>query len=212
LGDVDPTRAGYDAVAVPYATRFRDELRHKPLDRALLDTFAEQVARDRPVADIGCGPGHVTRYLHERGLDVVGIDLSPRMVDVARRDNPGVHFRTGDMLDLGDAPSTYAGIIAFYSLIHVPPASLPTALAEFRRVLTANGLLLLSFHIGTETRHLDEWWEQPVALDFHFFEVSEMRAALTDAGFLTFATLEREPIPEIEVETRRAYLLSRCVR
>ncbi|HJY25727.1 MAG TPA: class I SAM-dependent methyltransferase, partial [Actinomycetes bacterium] len=90
MGNVDATRAGYDAVAEPYASRFRDELRHKPVDRALLSAFAEQVRRERPVADIGCGPGQVTRFLHESGLDVVGMDLSPRMVEVARRDNPGL--------------------------------------------------------------------------------------------------------------------------
>jgi SAM-dependent methyltransferase len=210
LGNVEATRAGYDAVAEPYATRFRDELRGKPLDRALLDAFAEQVARARPVADIGCGPGHATRYLHDRGIDVVGIDLSPGMVEVARRDHPGVEFRTGDMLGLEQRAGTYSGIVAFYSIIHVPRALLPTALAELRRVLIADGLLLLSFHIGTETRHLDEWWEQRVSLDFHFFEVSEMQAALRQAGFLPIATLEREPIPEIEAETRRAYVLSRA--
>ncbi len=131
------------------------------------------------------------------------------MIEIARHDNPGLEFRTGDMLQLDDPPSAYSGIVAFYSIIHVPRPSLPAAFAEFRRVLTDAGVLLLSFHIGNETRHLDEWWSQQVSLDFHFFEVSDVTAALSDAGFVTAAVIEREPIADVEVETRRAYLLCR---
>jgi SAM-dependent methyltransferase len=162
------------------------------------------------VADIGCGPGQVTRFLHESGLDVVGMDLSPRMVEVARRGNPGLEFRAGSMLRVDEPAGSYAGIVAFYSIIHVPRASLPDAFAEFRRILIDDGLLLLSFHIGSETRHLDEWWERSVSLDFHFFEVPDVQAALADAGFVATAIVERQAIPDVEVETRRAYLF--CMR
>jgi trans-aconitate methyltransferase len=97
----------YDAVADEYARRIADELAHKPFDRELLDRFAERVGTRRRVCDVGCGPGHVARYLHERGVDVFGLDLWPRMVEIARRLNPDIDFVVGDMQAL--ASVTRAG-------------------------------------------------------------------------------------------------------
>src|SRR4051812_8617278 len=96
-------QTGYDSIAEEYAAQFFHELDHKPLDRALLESFAELVRDRGPVADIGCGPGQIGRYLHDRGLDVVGIDLSAGMVALAQRLSPEMTFRQGSMLAL-DVP------------------------------------------------------------------------------------------------------------
>ena len=88
----NPLRDGYDAVAVEYAERIFNELDHKPLDRELLARFAERVGSG-PCCDLGCGPGHVARYLHGFGANVTGIDLSARMIELARSLNPGIEFR-----------------------------------------------------------------------------------------------------------------------
>ena len=114
-------QASYDRVAGEYARRIFDELEHKPLDRQLLDRFAAGVRDLGPACDLGCGPGHVARYLHEHGVTVVGVDLSPEMVQTARRLNPGLEFRQGDMRSMGLQDGSWGGIVAFYSLIHVPP-------------------------------------------------------------------------------------------
>jgi 2-polyprenyl-3-methyl-5-hydroxy-6-metoxy-1,4-benzoquinol methylase len=121
----------YDRVAEHYATHFADELAAKPLDRALLNCFAELV--NGPVADIGCGPGNVARYLHDRGVPVVGIDLSEQMVAQARRLNPSLTFRRGTMLDLAIDEAAWGGIVAFYSIIHLEPEELPLAFRQSRR-------------------------------------------------------------------------------
>lgn len=199
-------RAGYDAVATTYAARFGDELAGKPIDRALLDLLAAQT--DGPVADIGCGPGHVTRYLHDRGAHALGLDLSPRMIEVAGRAHPGIHFQVADMRSLPAPDETWGGIVAFYSIIHVPLADLPAVFAEFHRTLRPGGLALLSFHLGSELRHVDEFLDQPVSLDFQFYERAAVEGLLTAAGFVVDAYLERRPYPH-EVETTRAYLLAR---
>src|SRR5215468_6088712 len=149
----DP-RASYDAVADDYASRIAAELERKPFDRMLLDQFAEQVRDLGRVADIGCGPGHVARYLRDRGVDVVGIDLSPRMVECARKLHPAAEFQQADMEALSVPAETWAGIVAFYSLIHVPRERVVATLREFRRVLRPRGLLLVAFHIGADVVHL----------------------------------------------------------
>lgn len=202
-------QAGYDRVAGEYAARIFDELAHKPLDRERLDRFAERAGPLGRVCDLGCGPGQVARYLHERGTDVFGVDLSAEMVAQARRLSPAIEFREGSMRALELPDAALGGIAAFYSLIHIPRAELITVLQELRRVLCPNGLLLLAFHIGDQTVHLDEWWGQMVSIDFLFFQRSEIEQCLLQAGFVIDESLEREPYPEVEHPSRRAYILAR---
>ncbi|MGK5531573.1 class I SAM-dependent methyltransferase [Streptomyces sp. URMC 129] len=201
-------RRSYDTVAEEYRDRIGDELAHKPQDRALLAAVVEQAGDGAPVADLGCGPGHVAGWLAGRGARPVGIDLSPAMVAIARRDHPGVEFREGDLLRLPAADGEFAAAVALYSVIHLTPAELPAAFAETRRVLRPSGLLLVAFHVGSEVRHLTEWWDHAVDVDFHFLEQDTVAGHLTAAGFTVEATLERAPHPR-EAETRRAYLLAR---
>jgi SAM-dependent methyltransferase len=202
-------QASYDAVADEYVRRIADELQHKPLDRALLDRFADATRKHGPVCDMGCGPGHVARYLKERGVDVVGYDLSPGMVEAARLLNPEITFHQADMTALDHADESWAGVVAFYSLIHIPRPAIVPALCELRRILQPGGLLLSAFHIGDETLHLDEWWEQKVNVDFFFFQPEEMASELQAAGFEIEEIIEREPYPEVEHQSRRAYMFAR---
>jgi SAM-dependent methyltransferase len=205
--DEDKTRASYDRVAAEYARRLDDELDHKPLERRLLAEFAGRVAGR--IADVGCGPGHVAAYLRERGADVVGLDLSAAMVEQARALHPGVAFEQADMRALPLEDGALGGIVALYSLIHIPRGEVATVLREFRRVLRPGGLLLVGFHVGEEIRHVDEFFGEPVDLDFIFFTTEEMAGYLAAAAFALEETIAREPYPEVEVQTRRAYLSAR---
>jgi SAM-dependent methyltransferase len=202
-------QTSYDRVADEYVRRIFDELARKPLDRQLLDRFAASVRDVGPACDMGCGPGHVARYLHQQGVVVSGVDLSPAMVELARQLTPGVEFQQGDMLALAAPDGAWAGIAAFYSIIHVPRENLAQALGELRRVLRPGGLLLLAFHIGEDTMHLDEWWGQRVSVDFHFFRSDEMAGYLRAAGFEIEEIVEREPYPDVEHQSRRSYIFAR---
>jgi SAM-dependent methyltransferase len=207
----DP-RTSYDAVADDYTARVAAELQHKPFDRLFLDQFAERVRDFGWVADIGCGPGHVACYLHDRGVRVVGIDLSPRMIECARKLHPTIEFQQTDMEALPVPNETWAGLVAFYSLIHVPRERVVATLREFRRVLRPRGLLLLAFHIGAEVVHLDEWWNHRVSIDFVFFRSDEVEGYLTTAGFEVERSTERDPYPpEVEHQSRRGYIVARVV-
>jgi SAM-dependent methyltransferase len=145
-------RAAYDSVAVAYAELFSGALATQPLDRALLAAFAElaRTAGAGPVADLGCGPGHVTAYLHSLGVAVFGLDLSPAMVELARRAYPDLRFDVGSMTALDLADGVLSGVVARYSIIHTPPEALPTVFAEFHRVLAPGGHLLLAFQADDE--------------------------------------------------------------
>jgi SAM-dependent methyltransferase len=199
-------------VAEDYAEHLYDELEKKPFDRKMLDWLSEKVGGLGVICDMGCGPGQVARYLHDRGVETCGVDLSAEMLKQARRLNPGIQFRQGDMLALSNiADDSYGGIAAFYSIIHLQRPSVAAALRELKRVLLPRGVLLLTFHIGRQVIHRDEWWEKKVNLDFIFFETEEVKGYLTAAGFKLEEVIEREPYTEVEYQSRRAYIFARSV-
>ncbi len=207
--DQDEVAGSYDRLAGAYAQRIYDELDGKPFDRALLDRFADQVRGQGVVLDLGCGPGHVARYLHQRDVKVVGVDLSPGMIQTARGRAPEVDFRVGDMrsLDLGDASA--AGAVAFYSLIHFCAAELDRALGEIARVLQPAAPLLVAVHRGSQTVHLEELWAIAIRLDFVFFESQALGGAVRAAGFELVEVLARPAYKGVEAETERIYLWAR---
>ena len=206
----DSTRTSYDAVAAAYVEHLFSELDQKPLDRHLLNRFAEEVRERGTVGDLGCGPGHVARYLHDQGVRTLGIDLSPEMIRRATELSPGLEFRVGDMLDLDLPDASLAGIVALYSVIHFDPPELTLALREFRRVLVPNGVLLLAFHVGDDTLHLDELWGETVSLEFRFLQPSPVIEALQSASFIITESAEREPYEGAEYPSRRCYLFARA--
>jgi len=209
----DPTtkaiRESYDRVAEEYACRLFDELRHKPLDRELLDRFARQVGNRGEVCDMGCGPGHVARYLKDAGAAVFGLDLSPGMLEQARKLNPDITFREGNVLALEIPDGSLAGIAAFYAIVNLSPESLPTVFAEMQRVLAPGGWLLLAFHVGDQVIQEDQLWGFPISMKFRFLQSAAICPQLENAGLAMEEAIEREPYPDVEYPSRRAYIFAR---
>ena len=200
-------QSSYDRIAEEYASRIAGELAHKPLDRMLLDDFAGRVKGAGRVCELGCGPGHVARYLHDRGVDIFGIDLSPGMLEQARKLNPAIEFRQGNMLALDVKDSAWAAIVAFYAIVHIPKTDILQAFREMFRVLQAGGLLFLAFHIGVEVLREENLWGHQVSLDVIFYARKEVERYLNLVGFSIEDSLERDPYtPEVEYQSRRAYI------
>lgn len=187
-----------------YAQKFFDELARKPFDRDLLERFADRCPAGR-VLDIGCGPGHVGRFLSDRGLEVCGVDLSPEMVHAARGLNPGMTFEVGDMRRLPHEDSSIAGITAFYSLIHIPRVEVPGVLRELRRVLMPGGQLLLAVHGGTGKIEADELLGRPARFEATLFETAELAGLVEDAGLRVVDAQQRERY-DFETHSPRVYV------
>ncbi|MEU0204040.1 MULTISPECIES: class I SAM-dependent methyltransferase [unclassified Streptomyces] len=208
------TRASYDAVAEAYAAEHPDSLAGRPLESALLTVFVE-LARvpggsgQAPVADLGSGPGYVAARLHALGLPVFGVDLSPRMVALARRAHPELRFHVGSMTALDLPDRTLGGIVALYSIIHVPDDQLPSVFAEFHRVLMPGAPVLLAFQSGDEGGHLrvTERFGQEISLDYHWRTPDAVAGHLAEGGLELYARVLREP--EGEEQRPRAFLLAR---
>ncbi|MFF2186279.1 class I SAM-dependent DNA methyltransferase [Streptomyces sp. NPDC058155] len=185
-GWLDDTRTSYDTVAASYADLTRHILDESPEERAVLALFADLVRAQGggQVADVGCGTGRVTAHLRQLGVDAFGIDLSPGMIEVARRDNPDLRFDLGSMTDLALADASVTGLVAWYSLIHVPDDEIKSVLAHFKRVLRAGGPLLLSFHVGDEARLKTEGYGgHPMKVHVHRRQNAQLITWLNDAGF-----------------------------
>jgi SAM-dependent methyltransferase len=209
-GKISDVRAGYDAIAEEYARRIYDELRLKPRDRELLDRFAESVRGAGVACDLGCGPGHIARYLQGCGIEVCGMDLSDGMIDCARRLNPGIPFMQGDMRALPVDDDAWAGIAAFYAIVNFERDRLAQPIGEMMRALRPDGKLLLSFHIGEDDSQVEEaLWGLDVTLQFTFFRVSTVAACIRNAGLTIDEIIERDPYPpEVEYQSRRAYIFA----
>jgi SAM-dependent methyltransferase len=202
------TRIAYDIVANDYAELLHDELAAKPFDRAMLDTFAELVHGAR-IADVGCGPGRVTAYLDALGCDAFGVDLSPEMIAVARRSYPQLHFEVGTMTALACDDDCVGGVVAWYSIIHTPPALLPAAFIEFARVLRSGGHLLLAFQVGDECVELRHAYGHDIALDAYRLSPDDIATTLATFGFDVVASLVRAPYG-LE-KTPQAFLIATAV-
>ena len=207
------TRTAYDTVAVNYAEQQNAALDDRPLDRAMLVGFAQLVLGPdgdpdaRAVADLGCGPGHVTAHLRSLGLTARGIDLSPAMVAVARAAHPDLRFDEGSMTALDLPDGVLGGILARYSIIHTPPEQLPVVFAEFHRVLALGGHVLLAFQVGDERVHVQKGYGHDVSLDAYRLSPDTVVELLERAGFEMVARLlcEREE----NEKTPQAHLIAR---
>jgi ubiquinone/menaquinone biosynthesis C-methylase UbiE len=186
---LDKTRIAYDVVAADYHVVLRDELARSTWERAVLGGFAEVV--DGPVVEVGCGPGRITGHLAKLGLDVRGIDLSPRMIDVAREVHPDIPFSVGSLLELDLPDDRLGGLVAWYSLVHTPPRLWPAALAEFFRVLRPGGRVLLGFKAGAEKRALTRGYGHEIDLDVYWLPPQQVADAMTAAGFTETMRLVR---------------------
>lgn len=190
------TRNSYDTVAVSYADQLREALDGKPYLRAALALFADLVqgAGGGPVADVGCGPGHVTAHLGRLGVDVFGIDVSPGMVAVARAEHPELRFEVGSMTALDLAAGSLAGALAFWSLIHVPDDEVPAVLDGFRQVLRPGAPLLIGFHVGEGSRLKTEGYGgHPMRVQVHRRRPAQLGGRLREAGFAVEAELLIDP-------------------
>ena len=209
------TRSAYDTVAVSYAEQLADHLAQQPFDRAALAAYAELVhaaagANAPRVTEIGCGPGRITAHLADLGLSASGIDLSPAMVDEARRRHPGLEFTVGSMTALDLPDHQLDGIVAWYSVIHIPPAAHRTVYAGFHRALKAGGHLLLAFQVGDERREItDAYGHSGLCCDAYRLQPDRVEDDLAASGFTHVARLTRAPVG-LEKQPQ-AYLIARAL-
>jgi len=196
--DLDVVRDSYDRVADSYVrlmeTTGMADIRSEPWLRAAIDAFAASVRGVGPVLDAGCGPGQVTAYLHERGLDVSGVDLSPRMIEHARRLHPECRFSVASTTDLDLAPASLGGILGWWSLFNLPRAVLADVLAMFQRALRPGGQVLVATHVGDrDVQRTEAYGDVPVRWTTHQWRPEALVDLLQQVGLRAVAELRLPP-------------------
>jgi len=203
------TRQAYDLAARKYHDLFHDEMNEKEYDRNLLDGFAGKFSKDALICDAGCGPsGHIGRYVFEKGLPVIGIDLSEKCVESARRNNPGIRFERGDIGRMEFAGETFSGIIAYYSIIDTPKKYVGRIFREFYRVLKPNGYLLVVVKAGNSEGYLPELLGIKTEIYMSLFSEEEISGYFEHGGFhLEF--LEKRTPYGFEINADRIYAIGK---
>lgn len=199
----------YDTVAKEYAEAFFGEHEKKPMDGEMLHRFALEIGDRQPVWDFGCGPGQTSQYLKDLGVEISGLDLSEKLLEQARMTHPEIHFQKGNILGLEFDNSSIAGVAAFYSIVHFSNEQIGIAFNEIFRVLQPGGIFLLTFHVGDKTIRVEEFLGKKVDVDFMFFSTDFIIGDLKKSGFEKIEIIEREPYPEVEYQSKRAYVFAR---
>jgi SAM-dependent methyltransferase len=182
-------RAAHDVLAEFYADRLADTLDHMPAERAVLGLFCDltfTAGLGASIGDIGCGTGRLEPCLAASGLSLRGIDLSPEMIRVARRDYPGFEFDIADLRELPFEDASLAGVVCWYSLMYLVPSDRPAAFSELARVVKSEGYLVTAFKIGdSQVRRGGRSTGLGVEFDVYWLSPDEMERRVTDAGFST---------------------------
>ncbi|TDD16782.1 class I SAM-dependent methyltransferase [Kribbella turkmenica] len=206
--DLDVVRDSYDRVADAYVELNLGDITTYPWLRTAIDGFAGAVKGLGPVLDVGCGPGDLTAYLAGRGLDVSGVDLSPRMIEHATRRHPGHRFSVASATELQPADSSLGGIAAWWSLFNLPRHILPEVLGSFARALVPGGHLIIGTHMGDGEIHRTEAYGAiPVTWTTYLWQPAELWALLAAAGLGEVAELRLHEsvagIPSLVLVARR---------
>lgn len=196
----------WDTVAERYLELFRDELQSKPFDLEILRTFASNLGPGARVCDAGCGPcAHTTRLLADCGLDMTGVDISPRCIDLARLEQPAVSFITADIGAMPFEDNSFDGLLAYYALHYEPRATLSRILREFHRVLRPGARLLVVAKEGSEEGLIPDPLGSGQQVFWSAMSGDDLSAAIESDGFHIVASQLRAPL-QGEIRVRRIYL------
>jgi len=196
----------YNIAAKSYADLCFFELYDKPLDKKLYDLFFERVVNKGTSVEIGCGPGEIANYLKMKGLDIIGIDISDKMIEIAKQLNPFIDYRVGDVFNLNFKDNSVAGIVAPYLIVNFKLDDIPKAFSEINRVLIKKGLFLISFHSGQEEFEINDFFVKGNTIPFTYFNPDTINNIIIECGFKIIEIINRMPY-EGEV-TERTYIFA----
>ncbi len=175
------TRETYDKTAREYA-----RLTYKKgMFRGCLDKFISYLRKGGLVLDVGCGSGRDSKYLANRGMNVIGIDYSEKMLEEARERVKNCKFVKMDMRKLKFGNGNFDGVWAMASLLHVPKKDASSVLLELNRVLKTGGILFISVKEGEGERLVEGVHEEGGKKFFAYYRMGELKEFLEKSGFKT---------------------------
>jgi SAM-dependent methyltransferase len=203
------TRQAYNLLAQKYHDLFHNEMYEKEYDRKFIDSFISRFKKDAVILDAGCGPsGHIGRYIFDKGVQVIGVDLSEKCVEMARQFNPAMQFEIGDIGNLAFEDGLFDGVISYYSIIDTPKNYVHKIFNEFRRVLKPNGYLLVTVKAGATEGYIYHPLGDKVEIYMSLFSEEEISNYYTEAGFLLEFIEKRNPY-DFEISNERIFAIGK---
>ena len=203
------TRHAYNLAAQKYHELFHNELNEKAYDRNLLDSFAGRFVRGSLICDAGCGPSaHMGRYLADKGMNVIGIDISDRCIEMAKALNPDMQFKREDIMKLSFGRDAFDGIISYYSIIHSPKKFIGKIFREFHRVLKPEGYLLVAVKAGLDEGYIHEFLGIQAEIYYSLFREDEIEGYFKKAAFAVEFLDRRNPY-DFEIKNERIFAIGR---
>jgi SAM-dependent methyltransferase len=200
------TRITYNKIADKYQELFWNEMEEKPFDRQYLDAFLASLDKGSVIYDAGCGPGHITRYIFDKGYHIVGIDISEKCIQIAAKENPAIPFECADFLDWQITPNSVDAIISFYSIIYTPKKDINQIIEVFYNALKPNGKILLVLKEGAFEGYQDQILGIQVKSYFCEYRLEEIREILQHNYFNVHSSEIRAPY-EHEINNNRIYII-----
>lgn len=203
------TRNAYNLAADRYHELFHNEMNEKEFDRNLMDGFANRLKPGSLICDAGCGPSaHIGRYLFDKGINVIGVDISDRCIELATQNNPMMQFKCNDIVKMDFDDSIFDGIVAYYSIIHTPKRFVSLLFDEFFRVLKTNGYLLVAVKVGESEEMLTELIGIKTEIYFSLFTRKEIKGYFENSGFVIDSMEQRNPY-DFEIKNERIFAIGK---
>ena len=203
------TRQAYNLAAQKYHDLFHNEMNEKEYDRKLLDSFAARFNKDSVVCDAGCGPSaHIGRYLFDKGIKVIGVDISEKCIEIARITNPNMRLEIADIGNLPFDNNSFDGVISYYSVINTPKIYVHRLFAEFRRVIKPDGYLLVAVKVGTTEGYIYDLLGIKTKIYSTVFTQEEIVAFFNEAGFKLEFCDKRNPY-DFEISNERIFAIGK---
>jgi len=205
------TRQAYNLAAQKYHNLFHNEMNEKEYDRKLLDSFAIRFNKDSLICDAGCGPsGHIGRYLIEKGLRVIGVDISEKCVELAQINNTEMKFECADISNMPFGENLLDGLISYYSIINTPKIYVNKIFTEFSRVLKTDGYLLVAVKAGTSEGYIDDLLGIKTKIYSTLFTLDEITSYFKDSGFIIEFIDKRKPY-DFEISNERIFAIGKKI-
>jgi len=184
----------YDHISDAYAAEFNEPSDH-------IDEFLKLIPEGGRILDAGCGPGVDSVYMASLGLEVIGIDLSKKMLELARKKNPNIRFENVDIRGLNFGKESFDGILASYSLIHIPKKDIPNVIKNFLKILKPNGVICIGIQEGeSKETFVTELFKPDEKTFVNVISADELRELLQKNGFAPINEFMRKAESKDELE------------
>lgn len=198
----------YDKIAEEYARIFDKDFSDKPF----LDKFLKPLKKGNKVLDIGCGTGRSTKYIYDEGMNVQGIDLSSKMIEITKRNHPDIDFKQMDMREMDYEPDTFDGIWAGYSLFHIDKNDFKRLVRKIKEMLKSDGIFGLVMQEGEGEIEVEEPLLPGEKLYLWLWSLEELKEVLEENGFKVLDYDFKEPQLEGELSYRKILIVTRLIK